>query len=303
MDIRFSVVVCTYNREKYLGQTLESIVAQNFPINDYELIIVDNNSTDYTEEICDLIINKYQEHQIRYIKELQQGISFGRNRGVNESKGEIIAFIDDDETILPDYLSQLNIFFNNHLNAELCGGPVIPVYETTPPDWLSPYTMRLITGAYDKGSDIKIVGPKDYPGTGHATFKKNLFIKYGGFNINLGRKGSSLMGAEDKDFFLRLIENGVKCYYLPTAKIYHHIPPAKLTEDFFNRITYAIGKSERTRTLLISKKSFYNRLFSEVIKWGASFVLFAYYLLRFQYPKGKKLLQFRHNVTKGLLNK
>lgn len=303
MNKYFSVVVCTYNRAKYLAPALESIALQEYSKENYEIIIVDNNSTDNTEEIYKSVANKYPEVGLFYFRELEQGISYGRNRGVKEAKGEIIAFIDDDETVDKDYLAKLNELFLNYSQAELCSGPVIPVYDSTPPNWLSPYTMRLITGAYYKGDKIKIVGPKDYPGTGHATFKKELFTKYGGFNTDLGRKGTSLMGAEDKDFFLRLINNGVACYYLPSAKIYHHIPDSKLTEDFFNRLTYAIGKSERIRTRLISKNAYFKRLFSEIIKWLASVVLFSYYTLTFNYSKGKKLIQFRYNVTKGLVGK
>lgn len=302
MNPTFSVVVSTYNRAKYLIQTLESIALQDYPVKDYELIIIDNNSTDHTEEVCHRFISSHPDRPIHYFKELQQGISYGRNRGVCEAHGTIIAFVDDDETIQPDYLSVLNGFFVNNHQAALCCGPVIPVYEATPPDWLSPYISRLITGAYDRGVQIKILGAKDCPGTGHATFKKDLFVRFGAFNTDLGRKGSSLMGAEDKDFFLRLIENGIDCYYLPQAKIFHHIPASKLTEDFFTKITYALGKSERIRTRSVSRTAYYKRLLSEGIKWGGSIVLFFYYLLCREFSKGWKLIQFRYNVTRGLLH-
>jgi glycosyltransferase involved in cell wall biosynthesis len=299
--MKFSVIICTYNRAKYLLETLESVARQVYPAEDFEIIIVDNNSPDSTEEVCHSFINQNQTLTIRYFKELRQGISYGRNKGVNEAQGEFIAFIDDDETVNAHYIQNLADFFREYPEAELCGGPVVPVYETAPPDWLSPYTMRLITGAYDKGKEIKVVGPKDYPGTGHATFKKALFHQYGEFKTDLGRKGTSLMGGEDKDFFLRLIQNGVKCYYLPSATIYHHIPDTKLSDDFFKRLTYAIGKSERIRTLSISKSAYYKRIFSEMIKWGASIVLFCYYAVTFQYSKGWKLLEFRYHVTRGLI--
>jgi glycosyltransferase involved in cell wall biosynthesis len=299
--MRFSVVICTYNRANYLSETLESVAKQNYSKDDFEIVIVDNNSQDTTKEVSLDFKAKYKELSINYFMESQQGVSCGRNRGVTEAKGEFIAFIDDDETIDADYLAHLDRFFAEYPDVSLCGGPVVPVLETAPPIWLSLYTMRLITGAYDKGKKIKTVKPQDYPGTGHATFKRNLFIQYGEFNTELGRKGNSLMGAEDKDFFLRLIQNGVKCYYFPQAIIYHHIPASKLTDDFFHRITYAIGKSERIRTLAESKSAFYKRLFFESIKWGGTLALFAYYLFRLQYPKGKKLILFRFNVTKGLL--
>jgi glycosyltransferase involved in cell wall biosynthesis len=298
---KISVVICTYNRAKYLSVTLDSVARQTFPPEKFEIIIVDNNSADATEEVCRVFINQYDNLSVCYFKEIRQGISYGRNRGVKEAQGELIAFIDDDETVDPDYLQNLDAFFRDYPQAELSGGPVVPVYEAPPPDWLSPFTMRLITGAYDKGKKIKTVGAKDYPGTGHATFKRELFFKYGEFNPNLGRKGTSLLGGEDKDFFLRLIQNGVSCYYLPSATIYHHIPASKLSDDFFNRLTCAIGKSERTRTLSLSKQAYRKRIVSEAVKWAASILLLLYYMLTIRFPKGKKLIEFRYNVTKGLI--
>ena len=299
----FSVVICTYNRAQYLQQTLQSVVEQDFSSEKFEIVVVDNNSPDRTEAVAFSFRDQYKNITLRYFKELQQGISYGRNRGVSEASGEYIVFLDDDETVEPGFLKNLDDFYSEYKEASLTAGPVIPVFETTPPDWLSPFTMRLITGAYDKGKNIKVVGPKDYPGTGHATFRKSLFVKYGGFNTDLGRKGSSLLGAEDKDFFFRLIQNGVKCYYVPGAAIYHHIPASKLTEDFFDRLTYSIGVSERIRTLSESKKSYFKRLFSESIKWGASIILALYYWITFRFSKGGKLLLFRCNVTRGLLTR
>ena len=299
----FSVVICTYNRAQYLQQTLQSVVEQDFPSEKFEIVVVDNNSPDRTEAVAFSFRDQYKNITLRYFKELQQGISYGRNRGVSEASGEYIVFLDDDETVESCFLQNLDDFYSEYKEASLTAGPVIPVFEATPAKWLSPFTMRLITGAYDKGKEIKQVGPKDYPGTGHATFRKNLFVKYGGFNTDLGRKGSSLLGAEDKDFFFRLIQNGVKCYYVPGAAIYHHIPASKLTEDFFDRLTYSIGVSERIRTLSESKKSYFKRLFSESIKWGASIILALYYWITFRFSKGGKLLLFRYNVTRGLLTR
>lgn len=301
MSKQFSVVICTYNRAKYLSETLESLALQTVAPRQFEIVIVDNNSPDNTEDVCDEFMRRRADLNIRYFKEVNQGISYARNRGVTEAQGKFITFMDDDETVTADFLQNLNAFCQAYPTAQLISEPVVPVFEADPPKWMSPFTMRLITGAYDKGKEVKMVGPNDYPGTGHATFMKELFNRYGGFKTNLGRKGTSLLGAEDKDFFLRLIQNGIPCYYVPSATIYHHIPKEKLTANFFNRITLAIGKSERIRTLSISKSAYYKKIFSEIIKWGGSMVLFLYYTLCGQFSKGQKLLQFRYNVMRGLL--
>ncbi|MDH8701663.1 glycosyltransferase involved in cell wall biosynthesis [Dysgonomonadaceae bacterium PH5-43] len=298
----FSVVICTYNRAKYLSKTLHSVLTQSISPNNFEIIVVDNNSTDNTSEVFSNIKeNTSDDINLHYYKEINQGISHARNLGVSKAINDYIVFIDDDETIDSNFLEKLSDFLNIYPQAELISEPVVPVYETKEPEWLSPYTTALVTGAYNKGTKIKIVNKSEYPGTGHATFKRELFLKYGGFKTNLGRKAGSLMGGEDKDFFLRLMNNNIDCYYVPEAKIYHHIPASKLTEEYFNKLTFSIGKTEKIRTLNISKKEYMKRLFAETIKWGGTIVLFFLYLFKMEYPKGKKLVQFRFNVTKGLL--
>lgn len=296
-----SVVICSYNRGKYLPMVFDSLKVQDYALQSYEIILINNNSTDNTDEIVCNYQTQNPAFPLTYLVEYNQGISYARNRGVEAAKGDIIVFIDDDETVDPDFLSNINTFFSQFEDAGISAGPVIPVYETQKPKWLSHFTMRLITGAYDKGKSIKILGNKNYPGTGHACFRKILFTKYGAFDTTLGRKGNSLMGAEDKDFFLRLMNGGEKCYYLPSAKIYHHIPAYKLTNDFFCKLTYSIGKSERIRTLNQGKYAYYKRLIMECIKWGASFILWVWYFVTFRISKGNKLLIFRKQVTKGLL--
>lgn len=295
-----SVVICTYNRGKYLPMVLDSLNEQSYALPLHEIILINNNSTDHTEEIVRAYQQQHPAMPLVYLVEYNQGISHARNRGVETAKGDIIVFIDDDETVEPDFLTHINDFFTQYPDAGISAGPVIPVFETEKPDWLSHFTMRAITGAYYKGDSIKPLPAKDYPGTGHACFRRALFARYGAFNTELGRKGNSLMGAEDKDFFLRLINGGEQCYYLPAARIYHHIPDSKLTDAFFRKLTYAMGKSERIRTLNLSRQAFYKRLLAEGIKWGAACLLWCYFALTGRVCKGNKLILFRKEVTKGL---
>lgn len=298
---RFSVIICTYNRDKYLIETLNSLGSQSLDKNMYEILIVDNNSTDSTGSVSDVFIKEHPNLDIHYIKELNQGISYARNRGIEESKGEFIVFIDDDETVDVSYLKQLDGYLKDYPKAELCATPVYPVYETERPKWMSRFIARLFTGEYYKGNKVRILSAKDFPGTGHAVLKKELFDKYGNFNTDLGRKGNSLMGAEDKDMFLRLIANNIICYYFPDIPIYHHIPGNKLTDDFFQRITYSLGDSERIRTQSLSGRSYLKRLVLEWFKWIASFILFVGYFFSGRFSKATRIIRFRWNVTCGLL--
>lgn len=301
--MKFSIITCTYNREKYLGQTLKSVCEQTFPAGDYEILVVDNNSTDNTAFICEQYRKNYSDKQFFYFKEVNQGFSFALNRGIKEARGEYIVFVDDDETINTNHLELLYAYLEKYPQAELIASPVVPIYENGEPEWMSHFTQRLIGGYFNQGDKVKILDANHYPGTGHTIIKRELYEKYGYYNTELGRKGTSLIGAEDKDMFNRLKNNGISAYYFPAIPIYHHIPESKTTDDFFNRLTYSIGKSERIRTKSVSDKEYYKRLISEAVKWAASIVLCIGYTLCLTPSKGIRLLRFRWNVTKGLLGK
>lgn len=301
--MKLSVIFCTYNREKYLYNALKSIATQDFPSRDYEIVMVNNNSTDSTEEICGKFQTDYPQVEFRYFLETNQGLSYARNRGVKESRGDILIFVDDDATVFDFYLSFIKLFFEAHPEVSACGGPIVPVYEVEKPKWLSHYTEQLIGGALYEGDKVKPFRNGKYPGGGNSAFRKEVFEKYGLFNVDLGRKGTGLIGAEEKDLYDRLTRGGEVFYYLPQMGIHHYIPEKKLTESHFKELTYSIGKSERIRTKAISAKAYNNRILSECKKWVGSLILFVIYTLKLSPGKGWKLLQFRWNVSKGLLGK
>jgi GT2 family glycosyltransferase len=128
-----------------------------------------------------------------------------------------------------------------------------------------------------------------------------MFAKYGLFNPCLGRKGNSMDGAEEKDFFYRLISAKEKIYYVPDAVVHHYVPDRRLTFDFFRRQAIGIGKSERIRSKNISKAEYIKSLIRECLKWGVSVVLFFFYLLMLCPAKAVRLLAFRWYVSRGLL--
>lgn len=301
--MKLSVIFCTYNREKYIYNALKSIVEQDFPAQDYEIVLVNNNSTDSTESICKRFQTDYPAVTFRYFVEANQGLSYARNKGVKESRGNILVFVDDDATVFESYLSSIDSFFESHPEVSACGGPIVPVYEAEKPKWLSHYTEQLIGGALYKGDRLKPFKNGKYPGGGNSAFRKEIFEKYGLFNVELGRKGTGLIGAEEKDLYDRLTRGNEVFYYLPQMGIYHYIPEKKLTKTHFRELTYSIGKSERIRTKAVSEKVYKKRIFSECKKWIGSIALFLGYVFAFSPDKGWKLLQFRWYVTKGLFGK
>ena len=296
-----SVIICTYNRAKYIGNLLESIAANDLAKSEYEILLVDNNCTDNTHEICEAFAKTHEDVYFRYVVEPEQGLSAARNRGIKEAKGDIIVYVDDDALVDTHYLRDYAEWFVSHPDTMACGGPIEPLYETREPEWMTPYTRMLLTAWMDFGDKVREYPKGRFPGGGNAAYRKIVFEKVGLFNTELGRKGDSLMGAEEKDIFDKMHALGMQILYLPTPVLHHIIPQKKLEKDYFDRWTLQIGMSERKRTLAISKGKYLKRLFSECIKWCGTFVLLCGYTISFHPQKGWKLVQFRANVTKGLL--
>ena len=296
-----TLIICTYNREKYIGPLLDSIAKNDYPTTDYEIVLVDNNCTDNTRGVCEQFATEHPEIAFRYVTEPEQGLSAARNKGIKEAKGEIIIYVDDDALVDADYIRIYAEHFSAHPETMAAGGPIEPLYETEEPKWMSPYTKALLTAWMNYGDKVREYPNGRYPGGGNAAYRKEVFNKVGLFNTELGRKGSALLASEEKDIFDKMHALGMQVRYLPTPVLHHIIPQAKLEEDYFNRLTLQIGRSERMRTLAISKGKYLKRLLSEGVKWGGTLALLCIYTLQGHPIKGWKLVLFRRNVTRGLL--
>ena len=296
-----TLIICTYNREKYIGPLLDSIAKNDYPTTDYEIVLVDNNCTDNTRGVCEQFAAAHPEINFRYVIETEQGLSAARNKGIKEAKGEIIIYVDDDALVDADYIRIYATHFAAYPETMAAGGPIEPLYETEEPKWMSPYTKSLLTAWMNYGDKVREYPNGRYPGGGNAAYRKVVFAKVGLFNTELGRKGSLLLASEEKDIFDKMHALGMQVLYLPTPVLHHIIPQAKLEEDYFNRLTLQIGRSERMRTCAISKGKYIKRLFSEGLKWGGTLALLGIYTLQGHPLKGWKLVLFRRNVTKGLL--
>lgn len=296
-----TVIICTYNRAKYIGGLLESVAANDLAKSAYEIVLVDNNCTDNTREICEAFATKHKDVNFRYVVEPEQGLSAARNKGIKEAKGDILVYIDDDALVDTDYLRTYAEWFAEHSETKACGGPIEPLYETEEPAWMTPYTKALLTGWMNYGDKVREYPRGRYPGGGNAAYRKEVFEKAGLFNTALGRKGGNLMGSEEKDIFDKMHTQHMQVLYLPTPVLHHIIPQTKLEDDYFNRLTTQIGISERQRTLAIGKGKYLKRLFAEGIKWCGTIALICLYTISFHPNKGWKLVLFRRNVTCGLL--
>lgn len=241
--IDISVVVCTYNRSESLGATVKSLAAQTLPESiGWEILIVDNNSTDETRQVVEDLQRRYPE-RIRYMFELKQGLSHARNAAIREARGEILAFIDDDETAAPSWLGGLtaNLYTGEWAGA---GGPVLPKWERPRPNWLaidSPFTLGPLAAWKADPTVARLTNP---PVGANMAYRKDLFERYGGFRTDLGRVGKILLHGEDTEFGRRLMAAGKKLRYEPSAITYHPAEENRLHKKYFLTWWFNKGRSD-----------------------------------------------------------
>ncbi len=297
--MKLSLIISTYNREDYLGSALESIARQNFYRTDFEIVLVNNNSTDRTEIICNTFARANNQINFNYFIEKKQGLSHARNRGITEAKGEILIFIDDDAFAFTDYLTEIDKFFNENLNIIAGGGRIYPKWEKQKPLWMSKYLMPLVS-VIDWGDEMKLFTNRNFPIGANMAFRQKAFEKYGDFNTNLGRVGKGMQGGEEKDIFYRFQNGGEQIAYIPNAKVYHLVPEKRLTFDFIKNQAIAIGKSEKIRAKDINSFELVKSFGREILKWVASLGIYVFYFYTLKIEKAKMIIRFRFWVSKGL---
>jgi glycosyltransferase involved in cell wall biosynthesis len=293
-----SFIICTYNREQYIYECLSRLAA-NTVKEGWEIILVNNNSTDNTAAECARFVADYKPGNYHYFVETRQGLSFARNRGIKEAHGEWLVFLDDDAMVEKDYIAHLQEHLATHPEAGAFGGAIEPFFEDQQPDWLNPWSMGFVS-AIDLGNAVKPFPAKSYPIGANMGISRAAITATGDFNTALGRTGNNLMGGEEKDIFSRIRQTGIPIMYFPGIRVRHCIPPKRTTKEFIARLGRGVGMSERMRTRNISALAYYKRLFSECIKWGGTIVLWLYYAIQGHHAKGDILVLFRKNVTKGL---
>lgn len=297
-----SVVICTYNRARFLPDALGSLSNQSIPTNDYEVIVVNNASTDDTAAVCQDFINQHPLSPIVYLEEKQQGASFARNTGAALARAPLLCFMDDDAVADPDYLEKILAFFQEFPDAGGLGGRIIPRYLPKEPKWMSHYVSSLV-GHFHYSEERTIFGGGKYPLESNMIIRTEDFRKIGGFSAALpGVVGNVRIGGEGKDLFYRLMQLGRVIYYDPAVRVEHVVETEKLTPAYMYRVASGIGRGERVRILQKGKLAFLLKTIEYVFKLGAAIVLGIGYALQGHPAKSLPVIQFRIDALKGLFN-
>jgi glucosyl-dolichyl phosphate glucuronosyltransferase len=248
---KISVIVSTYNRCESLKDTLDSLLAQEEGEGlDYEVLMVDNNSQDKTREVIESYIPKFKG-RLRYLFEPRQGVSFARNRALQEAKGEIVAFTDDDCIVSKNWLREINSAFKEYGCAGIAG-KILPKWECELPRWFTAeknFKTDCPLTLFDYGDNVKKYDGKALLPTGSSSaFKKELFEKYGFLRTDLGRAGRNLIGSEDADFCRRLLGDNLELLYIPGLVVFHKFAEDRLNKKYFKKWFFYSGRTTVRRT-------------------------------------------------------
>ncbi len=285
-----SVVICTYNREQLLPGCLESLANQGVNKDLYEVLIIDNNSSDNTREVANEFIEK--NSNFRSLFEKKQGLSHARNLGLKEAKADYVGFIDDDARLREDWIEEaLKII--NEKNPDIFGGPAYPIFKNGKPGWFK--------DEYGTRGDMGETGwlKKGFLIGTNMVFKKSLLWEYGGFDPGLGMIGDRLGYGEDADIVFRALEDKKKVYYSKELAVEDLLPDYKRSLAFFIYSRYKSGKDQgilKNQTFKFSELpellNMINSTFGEF-----DFALRKRDIDRFPYPENYIIEKLRYNFV------
>jgi len=245
--IKVTVILCTYNRGGSLPKTLESIAGLKLPESDgWEVLVVDNNSTDATLEVVEDFQQRYPG-RFRYVFEPHPGKSFALNTGIRKAKGDVLAFVDDDVTVKPTWLQNLTASLSDGAWAGT-GGRTLLAQPFTPPSWLTlgPPDNHggVLAALFDLGPEPCELGQAPY-GTNMA-FRKEMFEKYGLFRTDLGPSPDREIPRpnEDTEFGRRLMAAGERLRYEPSAVVYHPLLEDRVNKEYIQAWWYDYGRAQ-----------------------------------------------------------
>jgi len=238
MDV--SIVLSTYNRCDMLLQALQSLARQQAPGIDFEVIVVDNNSTDSTRQIAESFVAENQ--RVRYLFEARQGLSFARNAGIHAARADAIAFTDDDVKVAPDWVYQIHRALLRFPEAEFVGGRVIPVWQDAMPVWaharMSPFAL-LDLG--DKPVRVCSRNRRCLIGACLAVRTRAL-AKAGLFSTETQRVQDGVGSTEDADWETQIWNYGGHGMYVPEIVVHSPLSKDRLRKAYHRRWHVGHGK-------------------------------------------------------------
>ncbi|MEO8521397.1 MAG: glycosyltransferase [Acidobacteriota bacterium] len=238
-----TVLICTFNRSASLRQTLASLARMDGAGWPWDVLVVDNNSSDDTRDVVAALASGFPV-PLRYLHEPRQGKSHALNSGIAASTAQVVLFTDDDVLVSPRWLEEAVAPLRAGADADYTGGPVEAIWGAPRPRWLPAGNSNMwgTIAALDYGPESFVFEERQrIPIGANMAVRRTVFDRVGAFDPRLGRVGKSLIGQEQAEFFYRTRRAGLRGLYVPEMKVAHHVPAARLTKAYFRRWWYWKG--------------------------------------------------------------
>lgn len=235
---QISVVICTFNRKRYLVECLDSLLAQTASPESFEVLVVDNNSTDGTAAV----VEEYSARAgfaLRYVKEERQGLSHARNRAIKEVKAELVGYVDDDARLCSEWVQEALGAMQANPDAMIACGPISRFCLSPIPEWFPP---GYGTWALD-ASGPRPMQPPEYINGGNMVFRRHALVELGGFSGKLGMNGKRMAYGEETRICMKAYQRNWLQLYLPKLRIAHAVMEYKLSLLWLLRSSFSNGRS------------------------------------------------------------
>ncbi len=232
--MRFSVIIPTRNRCTLLTDILRSLCAQSFPSDDYEILVVDNGSTDGTKQIVEKC-QSTSSVRVGYFLESNIGLHWARHTGARNAQGEILVYTDDDALAEQDFLINLDKAYRV-LDADSAGGRILIKWDAEPPHWIRNYEKTL--GHIDLGNPMRLLTAGEKLHGGNLSIKKARLFEIGGFNPD--QVENYLIGDGETGLCRKMHANRWRIAWVPEAVVWHrqfvaqHATMADMSRRFWN---------------------------------------------------------------------
>ena len=265
-----SVIISTRNRGELLKAALKSLTLQTMPCDSFEIIVVDNGSTDNTRQAVESFQQKLRN--IRYFYDSTPGLHVGRHLGMKMAKSDILVYADDDIEAFPTWLQAIAESFQNQ-DVVLVGGKNLPKFEEEPPEWIKKMWKpdknghRIISylSVLDLGDEIKTIYPYLVFGC-NFSIKRATLLEAGGFHPDAMPQEMLRYRGDGETHVSKFIESmRYKTIYNPNASVFHVVPQNRLTEAYFCKRAYLQGISDsytQIRNRNIIQDSAFSRVFN-----------------------------------------
>jgi glycosyltransferase involved in cell wall biosynthesis len=301
--MQVSIIICSYNRANYIGEALDALYQQTASLDQFEVLVIDNNSTDGTPEIFAQWRTTNPNGKFSYHTENKQGASFARNTGAHHAKAAWLCFVDDDAVADKNFIKNIILHIQTYPERVGFGGRIIPRYVPAEPKWMSYYVSSMV-GNFDYAPTACAFENGKYPLESNMIVRKDIYDSIGGFNTLLpGVVGNLRIGGEGKELFYKMMALGYTIYYEPNIIVEHVVEINKLTKEYLYRVASGIGRGERSRTKSINQWAYISKVVEYLFKLAAAVLLAVKYALQGTPAKSMPVIQFRIDTLLGLIGR